>query len=152
MRDLDPDEVETLARASEILERLLDDGLGETYVTAALRRSFSSLEIPNYRRYFAGQIVSLSGNWMQMVAEMWLILELTGSGVAVGVTAALQFLPILVLRRLGRRARRPLAEALAARRHPDRDGRPRARALGADRDRRGRALDGLRARLRPRRR
>jgi MFS family permease len=65
-------------------------------VTAALRRSFSSLEIPNYRRYFAGQIVSLSGNWMQMVAEMWLILSLTGSGFAVGVTAALQFLPIMV--------------------------------------------------------
>ena len=65
-------------------------------MSAALRRSFSSLEIPNYRRYFAGQLVSLSGNWMQMVAEMWLILELTGSGVAVGVTAALQFLPILL--------------------------------------------------------
>ncbi len=65
-------------------------------MSAALRRSFSSLEIRNYRRYFAGQIVSLSGNWMQMVAEMWLILELTGSGVAVGVTSALQFLPILL--------------------------------------------------------
>lgn len=65
-------------------------------MSAALRRSLSSLEIPNYRRYFGGQIVSLSGNWMQMVAEMWLILELTGSGVAVGVTAALQFLPILL--------------------------------------------------------
>jgi MFS family permease len=65
-------------------------------LSAALRRSFSSLQIPNYRRYFAGQIVSLSGNWMQMVAEMWLILELTGSGVAVGITAALQFLPILL--------------------------------------------------------
>src|SRR5919198_354401 len=65
-------------------------------MSAALRRSFSSLQIPNYRRYFAGQIVSLSGNWMQMVAEMWLILELTGSGVAVGVTSALQFLPILL--------------------------------------------------------
>ena len=65
-------------------------------MSAALRRSFTSLQIPNYRRYFAGQIVSLSGNWMQMVAEMWLILELTGSGVAVGVTSALQFLPILI--------------------------------------------------------
>ena len=65
-------------------------------MTAALRRSFSSLEIPNYRRYFAGQLVSLSGNWMQIVAEMWLILELTGSGVAVGVTSALQFLPMLL--------------------------------------------------------
>jgi MFS family permease len=65
-------------------------------MTAALRRSFSSLEIPNYRRYFAGQLVSLSGNWMQIVAEMWLILQLTGSGVAVGVTSALQFLPMLL--------------------------------------------------------
>jgi MFS family permease len=66
-------------------------------VTAALRRPFASLAIPNYRRYFAGLVVSLSGNWMQTVAEMWLILSLTGSGVAVGLTAALQFVPILLL-------------------------------------------------------
>jgi len=65
-------------------------------VSAAIRRSFDSLSVPNYRRYFAGQIVSVSGNWMQMVAEVWLILELTGSGVAVGMTTALQFLPILL--------------------------------------------------------
>jgi len=65
-------------------------------VSAAVRRSFSSLSVPNYRRYFAGQIVSLSGNWMQMVAEVWLVLSLTGSGVAVGMTTALQFLPILL--------------------------------------------------------
>ena len=61
-----------------------------------MRRSFHSLAIPNYRRYFAGQLVSLSGNWMQVVAEMWLILQLTGSGTAVGLTAALQFLPMLL--------------------------------------------------------
>lgn len=65
-------------------------------MTAALRRSFDSLSVPNYRRYFAGQIVSVSGNWMQMVAEIWLVLSLTGSGVAVGATTALQFLPILL--------------------------------------------------------
>jgi MFS family permease len=65
-------------------------------VSAGLRRSFSSLRIPNYRRYFAGQLVSLSGNWVQIVAEMWLILSLTGSGAAVGITSALQFLPILL--------------------------------------------------------
>jgi MFS family permease len=63
---------------------------------AALGRSFESLSVPNYRRYFAGQLVSISGNWMQIVAEMWLILQLTGNGVAVGVTSALQFLPILL--------------------------------------------------------
>ena len=65
-------------------------------MSAAVRRSFDSLSVPNYRRYFAGQIVSVSGNWMQMVAEVWLMLSLTGSGVAVGLTTALQFLPILL--------------------------------------------------------
>ena len=65
-------------------------------MSAAVRRSFDSLTVPNYRRYFGGQIISLSGNWMQMVAEIWLILSLTGSGVMVGMTTALQFLPILL--------------------------------------------------------
>ena len=60
-------------------------------------RTFSSLRVPNYRRYFAGQAVSISGNWMQIVAEMWLIVQLTGSGAAVGITAGLQFLPMLLL-------------------------------------------------------
>jgi MFS family permease len=66
-------------------------------VTAALDRTFSSLKVPNYRRYFGGQVVSISGNWMQIVAEMWLIVQLTGSGTAVGITAGLQFLPLLLL-------------------------------------------------------
>ncbi|HVO52837.1 MAG TPA: MFS transporter [Solirubrobacterales bacterium] len=62
-----------------------------------LRRSFNSLEVANYRRYFIGQMVSLSGTWMQTVAALWLILSLTGSGLAVGLTTALQFLPMLVI-------------------------------------------------------
>jgi MFS family permease len=61
-----------------------------------VRRSFESLSVPNYRRYFFGQLISLSGNWMQAVASVWLVLTLTGSGVAVGLTTALQFLPILL--------------------------------------------------------
>ena len=65
-------------------------------MSRALRRSFTSLAVPNYRRYFAGQLISVSGNWTQVVAEMWLILALTGSGLAVGVTSALQFLPLLL--------------------------------------------------------
>ena len=40
-------------------------------MTEALGRSFASLSIPNFRRYFTGQLISLSGNWMQMIAEMW---------------------------------------------------------------------------------
>jgi MFS family permease len=70
-------------------------------LTAALRRSVSSLSVPNYRRYFAGQVVSASGNWMQIVAEVWLILKLTGSGTAVGLVAALQFTPILLFGAFG---------------------------------------------------
>ena len=66
-------------------------------MSAALRRSVGSLQVPNYRRWFAGQLVSISGNWMQIVAEMWLVLTLTGSAFAVGLTTALQFLPILLL-------------------------------------------------------
>jgi len=65
-------------------------------VTATLERTFSSLRIPNYRRYFTGQVISISGSWMQNVAEMWLMVKLTGSGVSVGLTAGLQFLPILL--------------------------------------------------------
>ncbi len=70
-------------------------------MTAALRRSVSSLAIANYRRWFAGQVISISGNWMQTVAEMWLVVRLTGSGVSVGFTAALQFLPVLLLGAFG---------------------------------------------------
>jgi MFS family permease len=64
---------------------------------APLRRSVASLAIPNYRRFFVGQVVSVSGNWMQNVAAMWLVLHLTGNGTMVGLTAAAQFLPMLLV-------------------------------------------------------
>ncbi|MER6630611.1 MFS transporter [Streptomyces sp. NPDC000987] len=62
------------------------------------RRStmFSSLKIRNYRLFFAGQVVSNIGTWMQRIAQDWLVLSLTGSATAVGVTTALQFLPMLL--------------------------------------------------------
>lgn len=66
-------------------------------MTAAIRHSFNSLEVPNYRRYFTGQLISLSGTWMQTVAAIWVVLSLTSSGVAVGLTTALQFLPMLLI-------------------------------------------------------
>ena len=72
-----------------------------TALTAALRRMFSSLRVPNYRLYFAGQAISLSGTWMQSVAQGWLVLDLTGSGTAIGLVLALQFLPVLLLGPLG---------------------------------------------------
>jgi MFS family permease len=59
--------------------------------------TFAALAIPNYRRYIAGQSVSLVGTWMQMAAQSWLVLTLTGSATALGVILALQTLPVLLL-------------------------------------------------------
>lgn len=61
------------------------------------RVTFAALAIPNYRRYIAGQSVSLIGTWMQMAAQSWLVLTLTGSATALGVILALQTLPVLLL-------------------------------------------------------
>ena len=46
---------------------------------ARLRFALRSLSIRNYRLYFLGQVVSVSGTWMQQVAIAWLVLRLTGS-------------------------------------------------------------------------
>ena len=62
----------------------------------ATRRTFRSLRVRNYRLFFAGQLVSVSGTWMQQVAQSWLVLTLTGSGLDLGITVALQFLPMLL--------------------------------------------------------
>lgn len=58
---------------------------------------FRSLRVRNYRLYASGQLVSLTGTWMQRVAQDWLVLELTNSGTALGVVTALQFGPALLL-------------------------------------------------------
>jgi MFS family permease len=55
------------------------------------------LRTRNYRLYFTGQIVSVPGTWLQTVAQAWLVLQLTSSGAALGITVALQALPVLVL-------------------------------------------------------
>jgi MFS family permease len=61
------------------------------------RTTFAALAIPNYRRYFAGQSISLIGTWMQMAAQAWLVLSLTHSSTKLGLIVALQTLPVLLL-------------------------------------------------------
>jgi MFS family permease len=51
----------------------------------------------NYRLFFGGQGISLIGTWMQSVAQSWLVLQLTGDPLILGVVAAAQFLPVMVL-------------------------------------------------------
>ena len=67
-----------------------------TRARTTIRTTFAALGVRNFRLYFTGQIVSVSGAWMQRVAQAWLVLDLTGSGTAVGGLTALQFLPLLL--------------------------------------------------------
>ena len=58
---------------------------------------FRALSVRNYRLYFTGQVLSNAGTWMQRVAQDWLVLDLSGSsGIALGITTGLQFLPYLL--------------------------------------------------------
>jgi MFS family permease len=68
-----------------------------TRVIRAGRVTFAALSVPNYRRYYSGQAISLVGTWMQMTAQSWLVLTLTHSSTALGVVIALQTLPVLLL-------------------------------------------------------
>jgi MFS family permease len=61
------------------------------------QRTLSSLRSRNFRLFFISQTISNSGNWLTMVALTLLVLNRTGSGIAVGILAACQFGPILLL-------------------------------------------------------
>jgi len=63
----------------------------------AAHDTFRSFDSRNFRLFFGGQIVSQAGTWMQSVAIVWVVLDLTGSGLALGLVTAAEFLPILLL-------------------------------------------------------
>jgi MFS family permease len=62
-----------------------------------LGSTFAALRVPNFRIYLSAHAVASTGTWMQNIALEWLVLELSGSPAAVGITMALQFLPMLLL-------------------------------------------------------
>ncbi|MBV8188985.1 MAG: MFS transporter [Alphaproteobacteria bacterium] len=59
--------------------------------------TFASLRHRNFRRYLVAQVGSNVGGWIQITAETWLVLELAHSGLALGITNALQFGPLVVM-------------------------------------------------------
>ena len=68
-----------------------------TRVRSLGRDTFTSLHNRNYRLYFIGQTISVSGTWMQQLAQALLVLQLSNkSGTALGLVTALQFLPMLI--------------------------------------------------------
>ncbi|MGH8995846.1 MAG: MFS transporter [Acidimicrobiales bacterium] len=58
--------------------------------------TFASLHVRNYRLFFAGQVISTSGTWMQAVAQGWLVLRLSHSGTDLGLITAARFLPMML--------------------------------------------------------
>ena len=59
--------------------------------------TFESLRVRNFRLFFSGQLISQIGNWLTLIAQALLVLKLTDSGFALGLLAACQFGPVLVL-------------------------------------------------------
>jgi MFS family permease len=68
-----------------------------TRLRGAARDTFRSLHVRNFRLFFGGQLISQVGNWLTLVAQTLLVYKLTNSGVALGVLAAAQFGPVLLL-------------------------------------------------------
>ncbi|QJU56208.1 MFS transporter [Herbiconiux sp. SALV-R1] len=65
------------------------------------KHTLLSLSVRNYRIFAGTSLVALTALWMQRIAQDWLVLQLSGSVVAVGITTALQFAPMLVLGLVG---------------------------------------------------
>ena len=89
------------APSADTTESSADDAAGAAATpssgTAPRPGTFKSLSNRNFRIYLTGQTISMAGTWMQAVGQGWLVLKLTGSGTALGLVGALQFLPILLL-------------------------------------------------------
>lgn len=75
--------------------------VGQNTVWARRFRSFPALHSRNYRIYFFGQFISLIGTWLQIVAQGWLVLQLTSSAFLIGLVAALATLPSLLFSLFG---------------------------------------------------
>jgi MFS family permease len=65
-------------------------------ISGMLSTTFASLKYKNFRYFWIGQCISLTGTWMQRTAQVWLVYTLTKSPLLVGVLGACQFLPMLL--------------------------------------------------------
>src|SRR3989344_1262824 len=88
-RELTSEEKYIIAESAEI-------SVGETFGWAGwFFGIFPALSNRNFRLYFFGQLVSLIGTWLQIVAEGWLVFQMTHSAFMVGLVAALATMPTL---------------------------------------------------------
>src|SRR2546426_4204480 len=74
------------------------------------QQTFSALRHRNFRLFFAGQLISLIGTWMQNTAQGWLVYQLTGSKMLLGVVAAVGSAPMMLFSILGGGGGRPIPQ------------------------------------------
>ncbi|NTV16570.1 MAG: MFS transporter [Chlorobiaceae bacterium] len=89
------------AEASEKIQTDKTAAQNRNTFSGQLLAAFPAFKSPNFRRYFPGQVISMIGTWIQMVAQGWLVLEITGSAFDVGLAAAASTLPTLFLSLFG---------------------------------------------------
>jgi MFS family permease len=77
------------------------DAAHSTRERAARGSIFSALRFRNYRLFWSGQLVSVTGTFMQSTAQQWLVLTLAHNALALGIVGALQFGPLLILAPFG---------------------------------------------------
>jgi MFS family permease len=78
-------------------DHLIRVGRARLDLAHRFEHTFAAVRVRNFRIYMAGQSVASTGTWMQNIAQDWLVLSLTRSASAVGITTAMQFLPMLLL-------------------------------------------------------
>lgn len=91
------DPADVSARAATSQPRGPTPGRIGTAITDAL----PALAYRDFRIFWFGQVVSLTGTWIQSVAQQWLVLQLTGSAFKLGLVTTVQFTPILLLSLIG---------------------------------------------------
>jgi MFS family permease len=84
-----------------LVNQSLEISVGENTIWARRFRSFPALQSRNYRIYFFGQFISLIGTWLQIVAQGWLVLQLTSSAFLIGLVAAMGTAPSLLFSLFG---------------------------------------------------
>lgn len=89
--------------SATVSQPVIDSASSETQPVAVVserlpwKHTFISLKVPNFRLFAIGHFVAVIAIWMQRIAQDWMVLELSGSVTAVGITVALQFMPSLFL-------------------------------------------------------
>jgi len=98
--------VESGSKAPEIPEDIVEESSGIPFVRRLLTgerlyHSMPAFRSRDFRVFWAGQLISLTGTWVQSVAQQWLVLKLTHSAFALGLVTTIQFTPLLLLSLVG---------------------------------------------------